>query len=80
MTVIPIFATYGEGCVNIHDVANMRDVVYYALCGMSTTRILRILRVRKRILKIEDEVDRFLGNICLYIVVMLLFSKCMTRL
>ncbi len=75
MTVIPIFALYNSrSCPAYGNVHNITDVVYYILCGLGTTRILRALRFRKVFLRMEDEVKRFLANMCLYIVVMILFS------
>ena len=78
LTVIPIFTTYTQDC-NAY-ISNYLDysatqVVYYILCALTTTRILRSLRVHRRFERIEDEVQRFLASMVLNIVVMILFSK-----
>jgi hypothetical protein len=76
MTVVPIFVLYESNtCPSYQSVNSLVDVIYFILCGMSTTRILRALRFRKYFAKMEDEVQRFLANMCLYIVVMILFSE-----
>jgi hypothetical protein len=75
LTVIPTFAVYQQECPNFHQHMTSREVLYYILCGMVTTRILRALRVRSRFLFIEDEVQRALANMGLNIAVMILYSK-----
>lgn len=75
MTVIPIFVTYEKTCPSFEQADNFSQVIYYILCGMGTTRILRALRLRRKFLMLEDEVQRTLANMCLNIVVMVLFSK-----
>lgn len=74
-TVIPIFATYGKECPSIDDANTARQVAQYILCGLTTTRILRALRIRRQVLKIEDKVNRQLTAMGMYIIVMILFSK-----
>jgi len=74
MTVIPLFATYNVTCPDFHSVHSMRDGMYYVLCGMTTTRILRSLRFGSSFSAIPDEVQRYLAEISLKIVVMILFS------
>ncbi len=74
MTCIPIFATYQQTCPSFEEAKGIQ-IVYYILCAMNTTRILRALRFRREFDLIEDAIERFLANMCLYIVVMILFSK-----
>jgi hypothetical protein len=75
MTSIPIFATYNTTCPNIHESKSIITVIYYILCGLSTTRILRALRFRREFNLMEDEVQRFLATMGLCIAVMILFSE-----
>jgi hypothetical protein len=78
MTVIPIFTTYTEHCIYYatHEYDYSFDqVVFYILCGLNTTRILRALRVHRAFQYIEDEVQRCLAHMSLNIAVMILFSK-----
>jgi len=75
MTVIPIYTLYNAECLDFTQLTTVKDVVYYILCGLKTTRILRALRLRKWFLFIEDAVKKFLSIMCLNIIVMILFSK-----
>lgn len=75
LTVIPTFIMSTQKCPYIQDVHDGLIVVYFILCGLKMTRILRILRLRKRFTMIEDEIQRFLANMALNIVVMIVFSK-----
>ena len=75
MTVIPLFATYDITCPDFHSIHTVRAGMYYVLCGMTTTRILRSLRFGSSFSAISDEVQRYLAEISLKIVVMILFSK-----
>lgn len=75
LTVIPTFAVFQHECPQFRKGMSGEDVIYYILCGMVTTRILRALRVRSRFLFIEDEVQRALANMGLNIAVMILYSK-----
>ena len=73
MTVIPKFSLLGSTCPLA--VNSATDFVLYVLCMMQATRILRALRIRRRLLQIEDEVQRYVGEMILLVVVMILFSK-----
>jgi hypothetical protein len=79
LSVIPTFVTYGEQCPNFQKDMTSIEVVYYILCGMVTTRILRALRFRTRFFMIEDEVQRAIANMGLNIAVMILYSKLMEQ-
>ncbi len=85
MTVIPIFVMFGRECPALAASNTSFEVFEFILCALGTTRILRALRLRRRFVMIEDEVQQFLANMCLNIVVMILFSKlcgnvCLTLL
>ena len=47
----------------------------YFLNFVNTVRILRILRIHKQLEVIEDAVQRFLGQLILSVITMLLFGK-----
>mmetsp|Transcript_12823 Transcript_12823/g.28469 ORF Transcript_12823/g.28469 Transcript_12823/m.28469 type:complete len:265 (+) Transcript_12823:125-919(+) len=72
-TVIPVFATYGRRLPSAYDVRTFEDVFFYAMFLMSTTRILRVLRIRRYIKFIEDNVERYLSEMCINVTVMVLF-------
>ncbi len=76
MTVIPIFVMFGDDCPALAASNTSLEILKFILCALGTTRILRALRLRRRFVMIEDEVQQFLANMCLNIVVMILFSKC----
>jgi hypothetical protein len=82
MTVIPIFTTVNESCPshmkNAFDYS-FQQIVFYILCGMNTTRILRALRIHRPIEEyVDDDVQKCLSHMALNIVVMILFSKLLT--
>lgn len=41
MTVVPVFATFNVQCPDYDQINSGTAGVYYVLCGMTTTRILR---------------------------------------
>ena len=75
MTVIPSYATIGATCPSFEEANSFYNIVYYILCGLNATRILRSLRFLNYFDSMEDEVQRFLAGMGLKIVVMILFSK-----
>ena len=75
LTVIPVWVTYGQTLPVLEEIDSFRDGLLYFIFGLTTTRVLRALRIRRRLLTIEDAVDRCLGEISLTIVIMILFSK-----
>jgi hypothetical protein len=78
MTVIPIFTTYNQHCLyySMNEYTyTFNQLVFYVLCGLNTTRILRALRVHRVLEYIEDEVQKCLAHMTTNIVVMILFSK-----
>ena len=58
---------------NVNYIYTLNDALLYAAYGMYTTRILRALRIRRKLAKIEDVVERFMGELLLSIIVMILF-------
>ena len=79
LTVIPIWVTYQKKCPDIDNITSFGDGILYIMFGLTTTRILRALRIWKKLTTIEDAVDRCLGQIGLSIGVMILFSKLIYR-
>jgi hypothetical protein len=77
MTVIPIWVQQITPCVAYPDIINTKDGIVYILCALTTTRVLRALRIRKRLMLIEDEVDRCLGEMALTLVIMILFNSAL---
>ncbi len=73
-TCIPIFLTYHQECPAIDETSNPSKAVTFVLCGLAVTRILRALRLRRTFNSITDEVQRFLADMILRLVVMILFN------
>mmetsp|Transcript_23872 Transcript_23872/g.35024 ORF Transcript_23872/g.35024 Transcript_23872/m.35024 type:complete len:1148 (-) Transcript_23872:179-3622(-) len=80
-TVIPIWLTYYvfTNPVEYHDIHNVDDAINYALRGAYTLRILRALRVHRLLVHIEDEVERFLSQMLLSVVTMILFDSAIMQ-
>lgn len=70
---------YHQECPDVHHLESFRDFVIYAGCALNTVRILQTLRFGKRFSLIEDDVSRFVADMGLNIVVMILFSKLRSR-
>ena len=77
MTVIPIWITRLYPCMDYNNIYSSQDQIVYILCGVTTTRILRALRIRRKLIRIEDEVSRCIGEIALNIVVTMLFFSAL---
>jgi hypothetical protein len=75
LTVVPVFTTFNITCPDYESISSAKDGLYYVLCCLTCSRILRSLRFCTRFEAIEDEVQRFLANMSLKLVVMILFSK-----
>jgi hypothetical protein len=75
-TVIPIWITYYcfDNPVDVDEIKDAVDVLNYILHGAYTLRILRVLRVHKTLNLIEDEVHRFLWQLALSVITMILFG------
>lgn len=75
-TVLPIYITYQiyPEPVEYPDIATVSDAVNYFLYGAYTLRILRALRVYRKLNFLEDEVQRFLGQMAVSIITMILFG------
>ena len=72
--MLSILSTYQETCPSLRLSNTDTQDVFYILCGLNTTRILRALKFQYRFEMIEDEVQRFLAKMTLNIVIMILFS------
>jgi len=79
LTVVPIWVTIVYVCPLYSSVYTAADAGLYFLCGLSTTRILRALRIRRYLLLVENEVSRFLGEMCLTLIVMILFNAAVLQ-
>jgi len=75
LTVIPTWATLGVETPDYGDINNAYTGTMYILNLFKTTRVLRPLRIRRKLLNIEDEVQRALADMMLRIIIMILFSK-----
>jgi hypothetical protein len=76
LTVIPIWVFYFDSEIPSYlSINTFKRFLLYAMHALNTTRILRALRVRKKLLLIEDVVDRCLADMALIISIMILFSK-----
>lgn len=73
LTVIPIWVTANKVAPAVEDVSTISEAVLYILFGLNTTRILRALRIRKKLSNIDDAVNRYLAEMTLAIIVMILF-------
>lgn len=71
--MIPIYATYGRELPDVSRINTLRDAALYTMFALSTTRILRAMRVRRKFAYIEDKVDQYIAEISLNIIVMILF-------
>ncbi len=77
-TVISVLGTnfYFTEEVAVDQIETLGDFVAFSLYLVNTVRILRILRVQKDVLEtIEDPVDRFLRQMVLSLVTMILFGR-----
>ena len=73
MTVIPIYVTYGYDLPNVNYIHTFATAMLYCAFAMNTTRILRALRIRRKLAKVQDAVERFMGELVLSVIVMILF-------
>lgn len=60
--------------ISYDDVNSLTDVVIYVNYGLHTVRILRVLRVYKYLANIEDPVQRFVYQLALSFITLLLFG------
>jgi hypothetical protein len=80
-TVIPIWITYfvfPTAC-GYNDIHTFGDAMNYLLNGAYTLRILRALRVHRKLVFIEDEVRRFLSQMALSVLTMILFDAAIMQ-
>jgi voltage-gated potassium channel Kch len=79
LTVVPIWVTRTRAPISFPDVHTADDVFTYVLFGLSTTRVLRALRLHRRLSENHDEVKRTLGTMALIIVSMLMFNAAVMQ-
>ena len=73
MTVIPICVTYGYRLPDVNYIHTVPTALLYTVFAMNTTQILRALRIRRKLARIQDAVERFMGELLLAVIVMILF-------
>ena len=80
-TVIPIWLTFFvyTKSVEYPEITSFYDGMNYFLRGMYTLRILRALRVHRKLIYIDDEVRRFLSQMALSIITMILFDSAIMQ-
>ena len=61
LTVIPVWVTSGRNCPNVNHIGTAEDTFIYLMFLLSNTRILRALRIRRKLISIEDAVKRHIG-------------------
>jgi hypothetical protein len=75
LTVIPIYVfAYNDRLPTQYEVNTFNEFIFYAIRTLNTTRVLRVLRVRRHFANIEDPVNRCLGEIALKCGIMILFG------
>jgi len=79
ITVISVIATYHRTRWDYSEIHNVIDVIYYILFGCKTVRVLRAVWFSKKLILIEDAVQRYLGEISLAICVMILFFSAVMQ-
>ncbi len=75
MTVVSTFVIHSTECPQVFADSTFYTIVEYIFCAMGTVRILRALRFKKKFEQMEDEVQRFLANMSMNMIVMILFSE-----
>jgi hypothetical protein len=75
LTIIPIWATLNMDQIEFNKVFTFSQGLTYLLYGLSTTRVLRALRIHRKLSQLTDEVQRSLGEMIVTVLVLLLFSK-----
>ena len=79
VTATSIFATLRLRPIHLDQVHTTHDHVMYALFTLKTVRILRALWFSKKLIRIEDAVERYIGEISLSIMVMTLFFAALIQ-
>ena len=79
LTVIPVWVTRSYACMDYNHVESSRDRIVYLLCAVTTTRILRVLRIQRKLVRIEDVVSRTIAEIVLQIVVAMFFFAALIQ-
>lgn len=80
LTVIPIWITRNTPQVYYSQIVSFTDFLVFLVYGLTTTRILRALRLRQKLIQaIEDDVQRCLGEMTLAITIMILFNSALMQ-
>ena len=79
LTVIPIWVTRSYPCMDYNNIDTPADTIVYILCAITSTRILRSLRIRRKLMRIEDEVTRALTDIGLNIIIFVLYFAALMQ-
>ncbi len=77
--VISVIATNFIDPVEYGGVHSPLDFVIYSIYGLKTVRILRALWFSKKLMKIDDAVDRYIGEMSLSISLMILFFSAVVQ-
>ncbi len=80
LTVIPIWITYSKECPTYSETyGNPQLQFLWVMYALNTTRILRALRCRRYIERIDDAVNRAVGDMGITITVMILFLAALMK-
>jgi potassium large conductance calcium-activated channel subfamily M alpha protein 1 len=74
LTVVPTYATYGSTPPNFDSIDNFRKGLEFVLHAATTARLLRLLRIRKYLRQISDDIRRLLSDMVLIILVTIIFD------
>ena len=76
-TIIPTAFTYGTICPYPTELVTPHDTLVYIMNAASTMRVLRILRIQRYFGGLEDPVKKFLAEMILALVCVLVFGSCL---
>ena len=80
LTVIPIWITYSKECPTFSETyGNPQLLFLWVMYASNTTRILRALRCRRYVEKIDDAVNRAVGDMAITITVLILFLAALMK-
>lgn len=77
--VVSVITTYNRDPIPYEEIQNVIDVIYYVLFGLKTVRVLRTVWCNRKLIYIQDAVQRYLGEISLLISVMILFFSAIMQ-
>ncbi len=80
LTVIPIWITYSKECPKYSETYNNPQKQFlWVMFALNTTRILRGLRCRRYVERIDDAVNRAVGDMGITITIMILFLAALMK-